>query len=143
MKRDGRKLIAVGDQTTLNLLNSGIKPHLAVCDFRIKRKQIASAKKRKIRAALRTSAKYTNMPGTLSEKILRDAKKMLKKGGLVEIMGEEDLTALAFILNGNNQHSVLYGQPNVGLVVVKPENKKIKKRIKAILSIAFRHEIKG
>jgi hypothetical protein len=138
----GRKIIAVGDRTTLNLLKAGIIPQLAVCDSIIKRKKITAAEKKRIRSAFKKIIRLRNPRGTLSEQLLKNAASYMKKGGLILIDGEEDLTALAFALAGTKKYLILYGQPNEGLIAVEPENKKIKQKIKKILSAAsLAHEI--
>ncbi|MEM2908957.1 MAG: DUF359 domain-containing protein [Candidatus Bilamarchaeaceae archaeon] len=137
----GRKIVCIGDQTTLNLLDLGVRPHLAVCDFRIKRKTIRKKERDRIIRAFKLVGRYSNPPGTLSKSLLKDAKILLRKGGLLRIQGEEDLTALAFITAGSKQYLVLYGQPDKGVVVIKPENKKIRKKIERILTSAFCHKI--
>ena len=135
-----RKIIAVGDQITLNLVDAGNIPHLSVCDFRIKRKEIGERQKLKIKKTFRIAGKCRNPPGTLSKYILKNAKKYLKSGGLLIIEGEEDLTALAFILSANKNYLVLYGQPDRGVVVVKPE--RVKEKVRKILGSALGHEVK-
>lgn len=139
-----RKIIAVGDETTLRLIAIGTLPHLAVCDFKIKRKNVGKDQIEKLKRAFGGIKKtYKNPPGTLSTAILKNAKKHIREGGLIRIIGEEDITALAFMLFGGKKHLVLYGQPNEGLVEVKPENKKLKIKIKRLLSsISFHHKEK-
>ncbi|MBI5047105.1 DUF359 domain-containing protein [Candidatus Micrarchaeota archaeon] len=53
---------------------------------------------------------------------------MLERGGGVLVDGEEDLTALAFILHAKAHDIVVYGQPHKGMVIVKPD-KKLKDRV--------------
>ncbi len=138
VKKTRRKIISVGDETTLNLIGAGAKPYLAVCDFRIKRAGIKAGERKKIMRAfggvLRT---YKNAPGTLSLRLLKNAKNDIKNRGLIRIIGEEDITALAFMLWGGKNHLVLYGQPGLGMVAVKPESKKLKARIKKLLGGRF------
>lgn len=138
--RTDRRIIAVGDEITLNLIDAKRIPHLAVCDFKIKRKKINRKKQEKIRKSFKKAGRCKNRSGTLSTYLLKNAKKYMKKGGLVIIEGEEDLTALAFILNGNKNYLVLYGQPDKGVVSVKPE--KAKEKAKKILGAALGHKVK-
>ncbi|MEM3541293.1 MAG: DUF359 domain-containing protein [Candidatus Bilamarchaeaceae archaeon] len=136
-----RKIVAIGDETTLRLIKINKKPYLAVCDFRIKRKKIKAGDKKKIMAAFgKIKAKYKNPPGTLSTFILKNAKKHLSTGGLVRIYGEEDITALAFMLKAGKNHIILYGQPNEGIIEVKPEKKSLKMKIKKLLTAALHHK---
>jgi len=127
-------MISVGDETTLNLINAGIKPYLAVCDFKIKRARISKADRNKIISAFGSVRRvYKNPAGTLSSLLLDNAAEEIKKGGLIRIIGEEDITALVFMLCAGRDYLVLYGQPDKGLVAVEPEKNKLKKRIKKLL----------
>jgi len=135
-----RKIIAVGDETTLNLIESERKPHLAICDFKIKRKKISRKQQDKIKKSFKKAGKCKNRHGTLSLYLLNNAKRYMKKGGLLIIEGEEDITALAFILNGNKNQLILYGQPDKGVVSVRPE--KAKEKARKILGAALSHKVK-
>lgn len=137
------RIIVVGDVCTLGLLAAGIRPHVAVYDHRFMRQRLDSGMVGILAVHFKNPKKYANPAGTLSEKILRDAPKLLEKGGAVLIAGEEDLTALAFILAAGPRDRVVYGQPHEGLVLVKPD-RKIKKKIEGWLSsaMALGHEIK-
>jgi len=137
VKKSKRKIIAVGDETTLNLIRNGLSPHLAVCDFKIKRKKIKQGERKEMIGFFgKVRRVYKNPPGTLSSLLLRNAEDEIKKGGLIRIIGEEDITALAFMLFSDKKYLVLYGQPNCGLVMVKPEKKELKSRIKKLLGEA-------
>lgn len=129
------RIIAIGDICTLALLAAGIRPHLAVFDHRFMRRKLSPNRIRKLSCYFRHPKKYKNPAGTLSEAIVRDAKKLLQRGGAVLIDGEEDLTALAFISSARATDIVVYGQPRKGMVMVRP-NQRIKKRIGRWLSAA-------
>jgi len=137
------RVIVVGDVCTLGLLAAGIRPYLAVYDHRFMRQRLDSGMVSILAVHFKNPKKYDNPAGTLSERIVKDAPKLLKEGGAVLIRGEEDLTALAFILAAGPRDLVVYGQPHEGLVLVKP-NGKIKKKIKGWLAsaVALGHEIK-
>jgi uncharacterized protein (UPF0218 family) len=138
-----RKIISVGDVCTLNLISAGITPHLAIFDFIYMRQELENDRRELLRRKFAKPKKYKNPPGTLSKKLILDAKKLVKKGGGVLIDGEEDLTALAFILAADEEYLVVYGQPHKGMVMVIPE-KEIKRKIKNWLTAAaFCHEVKG
>jgi uncharacterized protein (UPF0218 family) len=92
----------------------------------------------------RRPRRYRNPPGTISQRLLDDAGRLLSDGGAVLIDGEEDLTALAFMLAAREGDIVIYGQPGRGMVVVRPDES-VKKRIKRWLSAsaALGHEVEG
>lgn len=146
IKRLSRNLrvISVGDVCTLGLLAMGIKPHLAVFDHMFMRRKLDEGMVRILDFHFPKQSRYRNPAGTLSEKLLRDAPALIKKGGGVLIEGEEDLTAMAFIRSAGPRDVVVYGQPGAGMVVVRPDAK-VKKRIEKLLSASaapLGHEVK-
>ena len=137
------RIIAVGDVCTLGLLAMGIKPHLAVFDFRLMRQDLGPEIQGILRLYFKNPKKYKNPAGTISERIVVDAADLIENGGAVLIDGEEDLTALAFILKAGNKDVVVYGQPHLGIVIVKPD-KKLKKKVENWLAASsFGHKVKG
>ncbi len=143
IKKIGKLIVAIGDVCTLELLKSGIIPHLAVFDYFSMRKPLSEKEIKILENAFPKRRTYQNPPGTLSDELLRDAKELLNMGGAVFIQGEEDLTALAFLRVLDERFVVLYGQPGVGMVVVLP-SKEIKEKIEKWLSTAtLRHEVKS
>ncbi len=137
------RIISVGDVCTLDLLDTGIRPHLAVFDYRFMRKDLEAEKIERLRKEFPVQKSYENPAGTLSEALLNDAAELIEKGGAVHIKGEEDLTALAFMLAAKENDLVIYGQPEKGVVLVKPD-KILKSRIKELLtaaSAAFAHVV--
>ena len=140
-KMKNRRIIAVGDESTMVLLKNGINPHLAVFDFKIERKKITLEERTLLLSSFKKIRNYKNRKGTVSDYLLRNAGKLIKDGGAILIDGEEDLTALAFILNAGEKDVIVYGQPGKGIVVVEPE--KVKEKIRKMLSAAgaFGHKI--
>lgn len=140
-KMKNRRIIAVGDESTIVLLKNGIKPHLAVFDFKIERKKITREKRSLLLSSFKKIRNYKNRKGTVSGYLLRNAGRLIKDGGAILIDGEEDLTALAFILNAGENDVVVYGQPDKGMVLVLP-TKRTKNNIRKLMG-ALCHEIKG
>ncbi len=135
-----KRIIAVGDVVTLKLISKKIMPHLSVFDYQSKRKKLAKKYIVKLKKYFPKALPYVNTPGTISSKLIKDAKKLIEKGGGIRIIGEEDLTAIAFILAGSKKDRIIYGQPNKGIVIVQPN--KIKKKLKKLLSVAsFSHKV--
>ena len=137
-----KRIISIGDICTINLIKSRIKPHLAVFDLKSQRKELTKELKDIIEASYPKPKRYDNTPGTISEKLLSDAKALLKEGGGILIEGEEDICALAFIKEATSKDVIIYGQPKEGIVLIKP-TKEIKEKIeKWILSSrAFSHKV--
>ncbi|MFH0737624.1 MAG: DUF359 domain-containing protein [Candidatus Micrarchaeota archaeon] len=115
------RIIAVGDICTLGLLAMGIRPHLAVYDHLFMRHRLDPGMVRVLELHYKAPERFNNPPGTLSERILAEAPRLLAKGGAVLIDGEEDLTALAFILAAGPKDIIVYGQPGAGMVLVLPD----------------------
>ena len=144
LKKIGKKrIISVGDDTTLALLESGITPHLAVFDFKVMRKRIAKKQQKILLSSFRKIRKYKNPKGTLSNYILKNAKKLIREGGAVLISGEEDLVTLALIMDAKKDDIILYGQPKKGVVKVSPD-KRLKNKVRKMLSAAgaLGHKVK-
>jgi uncharacterized protein (UPF0218 family) len=135
------RIISIGDVCTLGLLAMGIRPHLAVYDFRFMRHELDPAMQNILNLYYREPKRYRNPAGTLSDEIMEEAEGLIDAGGAVLIDGEEDLTALAFILKSAGKDAIVYGQPHMGMVVVLPDEK-LKKRIEGWLAAAaLGHEI--
>ncbi len=134
-KIKNKRIITVGDESTLAVLNRAIAPHLAVFDFRVMRKKITKKQQKQLLSSFKKIKKYRNPKGTISDYLLRNAKRILNEGGAVLIEGEEDLTTLAFILAAEKNDIILYGQPKKGIVKVLPD-KKMKNKIRTMLSSA-------
>ncbi|MDD5340510.1 MAG: DUF359 domain-containing protein [Candidatus ainarchaeum sp.] len=131
----GHRITAVGDICTLSLLALGIRPHLAVFDYQFMRQKLDSGMVSILEAHFSKARHYRNPAGTLSEAIIKDAGRLMKEGGAVLIDGEEDLTALAFIMAGGKKDVIIYGQPHRGLVITRPDAK-LKKKIGKWLAAA-------
>lgn len=137
-----KRIISIGDICTLNLISIGVVPHLAVFDHLYMRQKLELESIEILDKNFPNQKRYKNPHGTLSEKILDDAKKLIEDGGAVLIDGEEDLTALAFILAANEDEVVIYGQPKEGMIIIEYD-KKIKKKIMGWLATTatFSHEV--
>lgn len=131
-----KRIISIGDVCTLGLLAMGIRPHLAVFDHKYMRNKLDEGFVNVLELNYPNPRRMANPQGTLSEEIVENAGKLMEEGGAVLIDGEEDLTALAFILKGSEKELIIYGQPNEGMVVVVP-NGKVKKKIERWLAAAM------
>lgn len=122
IKKINKKIISIGDICTLSLIKNKIKIQVAVFDFKTKREEIAQEE----RNILLKSAKFVeieNPAGQLNREIVKNARKYIDEKTNIKIIGEEDLTALAFILELKEDEAVVYGQPNVGIVMVQKDEK--------------------
>jgi uncharacterized protein (UPF0218 family) len=126
------KIVSVGDICTLTLLDLGIMPHLAVYDYRYMRRDLEQEKIAKLEGIYPSPKTFLNPAGELSEEILQEAANLLAEGGAILIKGEDDLTALAFISAASADYLILYGQPDEGIVVVRPD-RETKEKIRKII----------
>ncbi|WP_226039210.1 GTP-dependent dephospho-CoA kinase family protein [Natrinema sp. DC36] len=112
-------LIAVGDVVTYHLLQAGHRPDVALVDGRTKR----SAVDEEIREAVTSGAsiEVRNPPAELSAPVIRALRRALATDDPTTILvdGEEDLVALPAIVAAPEGASVVYGQPDEGMVHVK------------------------
>ena len=122
-------LVAVGDVVTYHLEAAGVTPDVAVVDGLTKREavggEVAAGVERVVEAA--REVRVENPAGTLTREMvvaLRDAIADPEPVAIV-VEGEEDLVALPAVVVAPLGASVVYGQPNEGMVhaVVTDERK--------------------
>ncbi|MBI4226334.1 DUF359 domain-containing protein, partial [Candidatus Roizmanbacteria bacterium] len=125
-----------------SLLRINIEPEVKLIDFRTRRQDLGkmSNVKYQISKIQSKNQKFTtkNPPGTISISAIRDIKRALanylktKRKQLIIIKGEEDLLALPAILLAPLHSLVLYGQIDLGVVIVEVTVKK-KKEVEKLL----------
>ena len=129
-------IVSIGDQVTYSILKHDIKPVLCVVDFKTRRGKCSSDVINVIRAFGEKSMKVKNPPGCISDElwdIIKSAYDNMPSYGLrIEVEGEEDLASLAAIYLAPRDVTVIYGLPDKGVLVVKP-NLENKRKVKEIL----------
>jgi len=130
----GEPLVAVGDMVTYHLLDAGRVPDLAVVDEQTKRSAVDSEVADAIVGFDRTVA-VDNPAGTLTHELLAAMRAGLDSDAttLVDVDGEEDLAALPAVLMVSETASVVYGQPDEGMVLVTPDGA-VRERVRSILA---------
>ena len=123
-------IITVGDRTTENMLQLGLKPQIQIIDGLEKRTQrIAPADD-----TVNTKLSCKNPPGEITEESIQVIRKAFSCEPPVRITvdGEEDLLVIPACIFAPENSVVMYGQPNEGLVLVHvtPE---IKAKVQKIL----------
>jgi uncharacterized protein (UPF0218 family) len=116
----GRPIIAVGDVVTYHLREAGHVPAVAVVDGRTKREAVDA----EIREALADPDHrrgVENPPGALSESLLSTLAAAVDADEPITIVvdGEEDLAALPAVLAAPLGATVVYGQPDEGMVAIE------------------------
>jgi len=129
------KVVAIGDITTKTLLSKNIIPHLSIFDLKTRRNIPVSIEHR-----FRRVFKVRNPPGCISDEAMEVIKYLSKveEGNIaLRVEGEEDLLALPVIKYFPYGTYVLYGQPDMGVVVLKIDED-LKKRVDRIFSLMIK-----
>ncbi len=116
----GDPLVAVGDVVTYHLERAGVTPDVALVDGLTKRETVAP----EVEAAVSDDARrvtVTNPAGTLTADLLDAlvAAVDAPEKTVIAVSGEEDLAALPAVLAVPEGASVVYGQPDEGMVHVR------------------------
>jgi uncharacterized protein (UPF0218 family) len=115
------RLLTVGDVVTATLADAGRQPDIAVIDGRTEREPVDPAVEATLADLVGRRLSVTNPPATISESLLttlREAATTTELPVTISVDGEEDLAALPAILALSDGASVVYGQPDEGMVHV-------------------------
>jgi len=128
LKEKPSTVISVGDVVSQNLVKSGICVDILIVDNKTMRKSIQP-----ITVEAQQTLHAKNPAGTITDEAW-DAIKQALQGNVrtkIVIDGEEDLLTLVTVLSAPDDAFVVYGQPKVGVVLVKVnnENRKNMRRI--------------
>jgi len=128
-ERKPKKLIAVGDRVSRNIINNRIALDVAVIDFRVRRKPASP-----LMFEADNIFQASNPPGTLTDEAWKAVERAVNSPGRskVIIKGEEDLLTLVAVLSAPNGSMVVYGQPKQGIVVLEV-NEEIKRKVRGII----------
>ena len=110
-------MITVGDRTTENMLQLGLKPQIQIIDCLEKRnKRIAP-----VDDTVNTKLFCRNPPGEITEESIQVIKKAFSSEPPVRIVvdGEEDLLVVPVCISAPENSIVMYGQPSEGLVIIQ------------------------
>jgi Uncharacterized protein conserved in archaea len=128
-KEKPARLVSVGDVVSLNMHESGLHPELTVIDHISLRDQAMPKQ-----APVEKTVYVDNPQGTITEKAISAIKTALESNAHthIEVKGEEDLLTLVAVLYAPEDSFVVYGQPHLGIVVVKASREK-KAQVKQFL----------
>jgi len=125
-------IITVGDKTTENIINLGIRPQIQIIDGLEKRNQHSIPLDKKINTVLTCK----NPPGEITQESIQTIQKAFSSDPPIRIIvdGEEDLLVIPVCIAAPENSVVMYGQPNEGLVIVHvtPE---IREKVQKILNV--------
>ena len=114
-------IISVGDIVSKNLLEYNIHPQITIIDNKFLRTQTMPET-----ASVEKKVNVNNPKGTITAEAILAIKESLEKNEHTHIVvnGEEDLLTLIAVLYAPENGYVVYGQPYVGIVVVKATSEK-------------------
>jgi len=125
-------IITVGDRTTENMLQLGLKPQIQIIDGLEKRSECAVPAD----DTINTKLSCKKPPGEITEESIQVIPKAFSSESPVRITvdGEEDLLVIPACIFAPENSVVMYGQPNEGLVIVTitPE---IRAKVQKILDV--------
>ncbi|MEM4576671.1 MAG: DUF359 domain-containing protein [Candidatus Nezhaarchaeales archaeon] len=127
-RMEARIILTVGDVTTNTFLERGIKPKVAIVDS----KTLRGPYHVDLTSKMEVVAEVINPPGHVAVKAIEVISRVIERGGLVVVKGEEDLLVIPSILALPEGAVVAYGQPNVGVVLIKVDKDK-KEKVKEVL----------
>ena len=109
-------VISVGDVVSSNIIEYGISLNVLIVDNKVMRKPIQP-----ITVDTDQTLYAKNPPGTITNEAWAVIRSAIEQKGKTKVMvdGEEDLLTLVAVLSAPEDALVVYGQPHVGIVVVK------------------------
>ena len=124
-KEKPRLLILVGDTISRNAIQSGLTPNVLVID-NLEKRVTALPFEFQSQKFVRTH----NPAGRIEMQAWHAVEQAIRESNtLVEVDGEEDLLTIPAVLSAPTGAMVVYGQPNVGIVIVRvSETKKSETR---------------
>jgi uncharacterized protein (UPF0218 family) len=109
-------VISVGDVVSRNMVEHSISLNVLIVDNKVMRKPIQP-----ITVDTDQTLYAKNPPGTITDEAWAAIRRAIEQKGKTKVMidGEEDLLTLVAVLSAPENALVVYGQPHVGIVVVK------------------------
>ncbi len=111
-----QKIVSIGDIVTYNMILAGLNPSIAVVDYKTLRSEKIDIDFKKY---FSKHVVVINPPAMISSHALKTIES-LSNNTLVEVLGEEDMLLIPFLLmHRYNGYLLVYGQPNRGMVIVE------------------------
>jgi len=109
-------IISVGDVVSRSMIEYGVPLNVLIVDNKVMRKPIQP-----ITVDADQTLYAKNPPGTITDEAWAAIRSAIDQKGQTRVMieGEEDLLTLAVVQAAPQDALVVYGQPHVGIVVVK------------------------
>lgn len=116
-----RPIIAVGDISVKNLITNHINPDISIVDFFVNRKRLFKNLQELGFAQPNPDYAVYNIPGQISKDLVETIQKIIKNtrpNKIILVNGEEDLAFIPALLLSPIPATIVYGQPDKGLVRV-------------------------
>ena len=115
-KEKPSRIISVGDIVSRSMIEYGVSMNVLVVDNKVMRKPIQP-----ITVDADQTLYANNPPGAITDEAWAAIRSAVEQEGRTKVIvdGEEDLLALVAVLSAPENALVVYGQPHVGIVVVK------------------------
>ena len=109
-------VISVGDVVSRNMSKYGVSLNVLIVDNKVMRKPIQP-----ITVDTDQTLYAKNPPGAITDEAWAAIRSAIEQKGKTRVMvdGEEDLLTLVAVLSAPEDALVVYGQPHVGIVVIK------------------------
>lgn len=133
-----KPIIAVGDQTTQNLLKNKVMPDLSIIDFMVKRERKYNSLVDLGFVQSNPDYLVKNEPGQISKELIAAVAKTIrtgKNGQIILVDGEEDLAFIPALLLSPFPATVFYGQPGKGQIISR-SSIETKNRLCSILGLS-------
>lgn len=113
-------LITVGDVVTYHCEEAGRVPDVAVVDGRSQREAVRPEIEHTLAASAADRLHAENPAGTITASLIETLRMAISRDEPVQVVveGEEDLAAIPAMLLAPDGSTVVYGQPDVGMVAV-------------------------
>lgn len=127
-------VITIGDVTTLEMVERGIEPRVAVVDFKTQREKDDDLRQQLIQVGERT-VEVDNPAAEITSELWDALAKAIGEDvpTLIKVTGEEDLATLPAVLLAPEGAFVAYGQPGEGVVTIEVDDE-TREMVKTILA---------
>lgn len=124
-------IFAVGDVVTHTLLKLGIKPKIAIVDYKTKRGEKIYEDVKDFGEKI---IKVKNPRSQITPELWNAVREAMQYNSVkIEVDGEEDLAVIPVVFFADLGANVIYGMPNTGLVWLKVSNED-KRKVKEIIN---------
>ncbi|MFB6490122.1 MAG: GTP-dependent dephospho-CoA kinase family protein [Thermoproteus sp. AZ2] len=124
-----KRIYTVGDVVTENFIKYGVRPAVAVVDYKTRRHGLSAAQ-----LEYRRVVKVQNPPGYITGEAWSAVSEAVEEEDtLIVVEGEEDLLSLAFIAEGRDDAAVAYGHYAGALIFIPIKPYRALKRLIELL----------